>query len=153
MSLLLPSIISNTARTQQPFVLLQSSLAQSTLPLLRNAIAQPKSKVLLFCLLHPPKCLVEGVTPADLVEVIDLTDRVPGYSDLSPDVRADILRKVEEGTAFRLQWQPFPCIKLVLRYFKSCDYRHRLGGHPSVQPRLSISRTDTSQEATCHHTQ
>lgn len=93
MPLLLPSILSNAARTQQPFILLQSSLAQSCLSVLRNIIAQSRSKVLLFCFLYPPSALLADdiATSTEQLEVFDLTDRIPGYSDEPADCRQYIL--------------------------------------------------------------
>jgi elongator complex protein 5 len=61
------------------FTLVQSSSAQSALPVLRNLIANGTSPVLLFCLLYPPESLLGEKINDRRVKVFDWTDRVPGY--------------------------------------------------------------------------
>lgn len=108
MSLLLPSILAESARTKRPFVLLQSSIAQSGLPILRHFInrrdegnvAKRRSRVLLFCVLHPSSSLVDpDVADSQTVELqtFDLTDNVPGYNDTWRDPRDMILDAVRDG--------------------------------------------------------
>ena len=62
------------------FALVQSSSAQSALPVLRNLIANATSPVLLFCLLYPPESLLGEKINDEHVKVFDWTDRVPGYT-------------------------------------------------------------------------
>ncbi|ETW87262.1 hypothetical protein HETIRDRAFT_469158 [Heterobasidion irregulare TC 32-1] len=99
MSLHLPSIISNSFRPHHPFLILESSLVQSCLPILRAIVAQKGSKghTLLFCLLHPPSSLVDD--PARLqsenLKVFDRTHCVPEYDDDYVDPRDFILDVVK----------------------------------------------------------
>ncbi|KAJ3520894.1 hypothetical protein NM688_g9093 [Phlebia brevispora] len=96
MPLLLPSIIANAGRVQQPFVLLQSSLAQSCIPVLRSIISESKTRVILFTFLHHPSFLLDPQKCAH-VQVLDLTDRVPGYSS-GAECRQTVLRMLREST-------------------------------------------------------
>ncbi|KAJ3762864.1 hypothetical protein EV360DRAFT_34751 [Lentinula raphanica] len=93
----------DSPQPNQNFVLLQSSVSQSSLPLLRRVLVQndgqnlkePTTK-LLFCFLHPPSSLVRN-TPEN-VEIHDFLDRVLGfYSDPWSDPCPEILRIVENG--------------------------------------------------------
>ena len=67
-----------------PFVILQSSLAQSCLPILRRVVSDPRpsSFNLLFCMLYPPSSLADNISSATL-EIHDWLDHVPGYCDAS----------------------------------------------------------------------
>ncbi|OCH96460.1 hypothetical protein OBBRIDRAFT_4193 [Obba rivulosa] len=102
---LLPSILASSSRAQQqPFLLLQSSLAQSCLPLIRELVRQSRSgapgTILLVCLLHPPSALAD---PSDLqsehVQVLDWTDRVPGYTTEYSDPREEVFSRVRAASA------------------------------------------------------
>jgi len=88
-------ILSNATRAHYPLLLLQSSAAQSCLPLLRCIIADSPYRTFLCCLLHPPSTLVEDT--ALNVQVFDYVDKVPGYSDGSSDLRG-LLTAVQSGT-------------------------------------------------------
>ena len=96
MPLLLPSIIANSGRVQQPFVLVQSSIAQTCLPILRTLISESKTDVLLFSFLHRPSLLVDKVKGTH-VQVHDLTDRIPGYSDTFKACKKDVLQALRDG--------------------------------------------------------
>jgi len=106
MVLLLPAIIDNSPRLHQPLLLIQSSTAQSSLPILRRFILncinvnnKAQGRTLLFCLLYPPASLLEG--PASLHERLQVVDRigcVPGYSDNWSDPQDQILSCVETAS-------------------------------------------------------
>jgi elongator complex protein 5 len=97
---LLTSILKNESH-RHPLLILQSSLAQSSLPVLRRIlVAQDTSAKgsplhnVLFCLLYQPSNLT-GISSLNSVEVYDWTDRVPGYGE--SDYWAELLSVVEKG--------------------------------------------------------
>ncbi|KAF8168050.1 hypothetical protein B0H34DRAFT_792706 [Crassisporium funariophilum] len=96
---LLTSII-NDDLFKHPLLILQSSLVQSSLPILRHILSQgpnsqpPSCHNLLFCLLYPPTSLFDG-SPPETLQVHDWLDRVPGYDD--SDVQADLVAIVEKA--------------------------------------------------------
>jgi elongator complex protein 5 len=93
---LLASTINDDAH-KFPLVILQSSLAQSCLPILRHVINDPKPSFnLLFCLLYPPSTLADNIS-SDTVEIHDWLDHVPGYCDASSNTTSDLLDIVERG--------------------------------------------------------
>lgn len=92
----LTSIINDGAQNF-PLVILQSSLAQSCLPVLRHIVNESKPSFnLLFCLLYPPSSLTDN-SSSDTLEVHDWLDHVPGYCDAS-NTPSDLLDVVERGT-------------------------------------------------------
>lgn len=109
MALLLPSIISSTSRPQQPLLILQSSLVQSSLPILRSILASAststrkvKPQTLLFCFLFPPSSLLPSASftsaESHSVQVFDRTACIPGYDDEYVDPTVSILDAVKAGT-------------------------------------------------------
>lgn len=93
---LLPSIISS--KPPQPFLLLQSTAAQSCLPILRSILDKTlvKKPVILVCFLHPPPTLVKPeLLQSQNLRLLDWTARVPGYSDYSVDPHAEILKVIQ----------------------------------------------------------
>ncbi|EMD41821.1 hypothetical protein CERSUDRAFT_147159 [Gelatoporia subvermispora B] len=103
---LLPSILSNSASRaqQQPFLLLQSSLAQSCLPLIRELLRSTRNgaprSVLLFCLLHPPSALADvHDLQSEHVQIFDWTNRVPVYTDDYQDPGKEVLSHVRTASA------------------------------------------------------
>lgn len=87
----------DSSHPNQQFVLLQSSVPQSSLPLLRHLIARGNSvKKLLFCFLHSPPSLVAD-SAASNVQVHDYLDNVPGYTNSWSDPFPRILKDVEAG--------------------------------------------------------
>jgi elongator complex protein 5 len=88
-------ILSNAIKAQYPLLLLQSSAAQSSLPLLRRIIADTPHHTILCCLLHPPSTLVEDA--ALNIQVFDRTDNVPGYSDTPSDLKETLFGAVQSG--------------------------------------------------------
>ena len=113
--LLLPSILKNESH-RHPLLVLQSSLAQSSLPILTSILAQELSvkgstrHKLLFCLLYQPSSLTEATTST---EVHDWTDRIPGYGqsgysdELLAIVENGVLRN-QRGLHFRSRTLPSP---------------------------------------------
>jgi len=78
----------------QPLFLVQSSLAQTGLPLLSHIVNHnPAQRCLLFCLLFTPPAL----QPEEHIEVYDWIDRVPGYSDESRE--DELVVVVKNGAA------------------------------------------------------
>ena len=104
MPLLLSPILANP---QQPFLLLQSSTSQTCLPVLRKIVNQEHHKItskrthtLLICFLHLPSNLTgetDSTSRDDKIEVLDYTDKVPGYDDSWADPREDIINTVKLG--------------------------------------------------------
>ncbi|GBE78276.1 hypothetical protein SCP_0111590 [Sparassis crispa] len=87
---LLSSTLSSSSR--QPFVLLQSSIAQSCLPVLSyitNQAALGSGTTLLFCFLYPPLAFADQ--PHEQLRVFDWTEHIPGYSEDTFEARAEIL--------------------------------------------------------------
>jgi len=84
------TIVSGESHPHFPFVILQSSLVQSALPVLRAFVNKRDvlSSVLLFSLLYPPLTLVDppeersGEGP----QIVDMRSEVPGYSETCPDL-------------------------------------------------------------------
>src|ERR1700736_992784 len=109
MSLLLPSILANSQRSHRPFLLLQSSTAQSCLPVLRKIIHQWSHRdqdgaeqihTMLLCFLHPPSSLTDEtslLSRSGKFDVLDYTDKVPEYDDSWTDPREDILHAIKAG--------------------------------------------------------
>ncbi|KAI0318978.1 hypothetical protein OF83DRAFT_1163171 [Amylostereum chailletii] len=85
MPLVLPAVIANSSRPRHPFVLLESSVVQSSLPILRAIVNRPDATghLLLFCFLYPPSSLVNDPArlQAENLHVYDKTGDVPGYSE------------------------------------------------------------------------
>lgn len=84
---------------KHPLVILQSSLAQSALPILRHVTHQDLSstkmrKVILFCLLYSPSTLWSESGRPNL-QLHNWTERVPGYSDINS--QAEMLNIVAES--------------------------------------------------------
>ncbi|SJL05698.1 uncharacterized protein ARMOST_09034 [Armillaria ostoyae] len=90
----IPDILQSS---RHPLVILQSSVAQSTLPLLRKVIetspGKKEQETLLFCFLHLPSSLINedaaGLTAYDRIA------SVPGYDDSWIDPRDFISNAVE----------------------------------------------------------
>ena len=104
MSRLIGTIISGVSRPHFPLIVLESSLVQSSLPLLRAFVSDrdATTHVLLYSLLYPPSTLVENPSREGL-SVVDRTAEVPGYSDTCPDLPEFILSKAREGVTHRLR--------------------------------------------------
>ena len=90
---LLSTAVSQSARNQH-LLLLQSSTAQTCLPVLRaalrNAIERARETTVLFCFLYPPSSLLgPSRVQSDRVHVVDKTANVPGYDDADYKSEAD----------------------------------------------------------------
>ncbi|KAI0030670.1 hypothetical protein K488DRAFT_79530 [Vararia minispora EC-137] len=99
MPLLLPAVISN-ARSQHPFVLLESSSTQSALPVFKDIINHGNTKTcLLFCLLYPPTSILNEAARSltDRFRVIDRTSFVPGFSETSIDDLGELFKRELES--------------------------------------------------------
>jgi elongator complex protein 5 len=110
MSHLIATIISGTSRPHIPFIVLESSLVQSSLPVLRAFVSNrdATTDVLLFNLLYTPSTLA-GDPPREGLCVVDRTAEVPGYSETqSSDLNEVILNKVKKGATCcsRCEWIP-----------------------------------------------
>lgn len=93
---LISSTLNNNFK-RHPLLILQSSLAQSSLPILHSVLIGDEKKQLqnvLFCLLYPPHVLID---PTASDEVYNWLDRVPGYNDA--DTHAEILATTEKGAS------------------------------------------------------
>lgn len=95
---LFTSTINDDDAQRFPLVILQSSLAQSSLPILRHVVNNdPKASFnLLFCLLYPPSSLADNIS-SDTLEIHDWLGHVPGYCDVSSMPSSDLLDIVEKG--------------------------------------------------------
>lgn len=80
------TIVSGESRPHFPFVVLQSSLVQSSLPVLRAFVDKRDavSPVIIFSLLYPPLTLVDPSEEEGL-QIVDMRAEVPGYSETRPD--------------------------------------------------------------------
>ncbi|KAJ6604707.1 hypothetical protein DFH09DRAFT_319061 [Mycena vulgaris] len=87
------SFVLEPRRRQQPFLLLQSSTAQSSVGIIRQLVGDAKGHALLFCLLY--SSLLSLQSPH--VQTYDLLDNIPGYSDNYVDPRQRIQAAVENG--------------------------------------------------------
>ncbi|KAJ7293632.1 hypothetical protein C8J57DRAFT_33394 [Mycena rebaudengoi] len=87
------SFLNNPRRRQQPFLLLQSSIAQSGVGIIRQLITDATEHVLLFCLLHSSLLSLQGPH----VQTCDLSDNIPGYETTYADARQRIQVAVENA--------------------------------------------------------
>ena len=104
MSSLLTSTLAPASAQTRPFILLQSSTAQSCIDTLRYTIREAISKsdgcTVLFSLLYPPSTLLEqNQLSLDRLQVLDWTPKVPGYTEDGFDIRADMFAKVSAGAS------------------------------------------------------
>ena len=89
---LLPSIL-HAEPKRYPLLILQSSLVQTSLPILRSLLVGSATKSVVFCLLYSPSTLVDALSES--VVVHNWVGRVPGYQDA--DTHAELLSTTEEG--------------------------------------------------------
>ncbi|KAF8626525.1 hypothetical protein AX15_004830 [Amanita polypyramis BW_CC] len=93
---------SGPPRSQQPLLLIQSSIAQSGVPLLRHIIAEStgnrsSAQCLVFCLLYQPSDLIEENASSDCITVYNWLEFVPGYSVTSFSAKDRILQTTQEA--------------------------------------------------------
>jgi hypothetical protein len=142
MSRLIASIISGSSRPHFPFVVLESSLVQSCLPVLRAFVngggdtTTRTTDVLLFSLLYQPSTLA-GVPHRQGLCVVDRTAEVPGYGETpSTDLAEFVLNRVKQG-----KLRPYDP-RLTLTNSDSpgwtLDGRHGLGRRPVLRPRIAV---------------
>src|SRR5258705_6328347 len=94
---LLPSIL-HAEQNRYPLLILQSSLVQSSLPILRSLLVANPCKSVVFCLLYSPSTFVDA--PSDSVVVHNWVDRVPGYQEA--DTQSELLSITAEGRSRHL---------------------------------------------------
>ena len=109
MSRLITTIISGLSRPHFPFIVLESSLVQSCLPVLRAFVndRDATTNVLIFCLLYPPSAFADDRRGEGL-HVIDRTAQVPGYyneTSSSPDLATSILNSVKQGAGAYMYYE------------------------------------------------
>lgn len=140
MPLLLPSILANAQRPHQPFLLLQSSTAQSCVPVLRKIVnhksGSKRVHTLLVCFLYPPSYLYTG--EAGAIDVLDYTDSVPGYADAWVDPREAILDAVKAGESASTIPPPM-CAHPSSSSCGTAEPHRGLCGHPHVRPGVYIA--------------
>jgi elongator complex protein 5 len=103
---LIATIISGASRPHFPLIVLESSLVQSSLPVLRALVSSEDATthVLLFSLLYPPSTLA-GVPPrGEGLCIVDRTAEVPGYSETYTDLAESILNRVKQGRTTYLRF-------------------------------------------------
>ncbi|KAL0580399.1 hypothetical protein V5O48_001644 [Marasmius crinis-equi] len=86
----------------QRLILLQSSFSQSSIPILRHLLSKKSSssRILLFCFLYPPACLVDDVeAQSGKLVVHDFLDLVPGYHEQDGDSFKRILSAVQDESS------------------------------------------------------
>lgn len=89
---------------RHPLLILQSSLAQSSLPILRSLVVEPSKnsrRSVLFCLLYPPSIFAES-SSLDFVDIHDWLDKVPGYGDF--DKLKELLAITKIGASMEVQF-------------------------------------------------
>lgn len=119
MSRLIATIISGLSRPHLPLIVLESSLVQSCLPVLRAFVndRDATNHVLIFCLLYPPSAFADATSSrGEGLHVIDRTTQVPGYSETpsSPDLANSILNSVKQGAAYRSHYEQNETTPFVL---------------------------------------
>ncbi|KIY47044.1 hypothetical protein FISHEDRAFT_66217 [Fistulina hepatica ATCC 64428] len=88
------SSLLDAPRPNSPFLLLQSSTAQSAVPLLRDFVSRARCCTVLFCCLYPPNALLNACASSN-VEVHDRIACVPGYSNDDSHLKNDIIFTVK----------------------------------------------------------
>ncbi|KAJ7925840.1 hypothetical protein B0H13DRAFT_1599977 [Mycena leptocephala] len=89
------SFIREPRRRQQPFLLLQSSIAQSGIGIIRQLLEDASDHALLFCRLHSSLLSLQGTH----VQTYNLLDNIPGYNDNYEDPRHRIQSAVDNAPA------------------------------------------------------
>ena len=95
---ILPSILHSDPK-RHSLLILQSSLVQSSLPILRSLLVDDTNnksrRTVLFCLLYPPSTFLD--LPSESVVVHDWLDHVPGYRD--PASHTELLSIIQNSTS------------------------------------------------------
>ena len=95
----LQALLRGTNASTHSLVILQSSAAQSCLPLLRHLLCQVQTPILICNLLYPTKVLVKGKL-GEQIQVLDHTSDVPGFSDHVMSYRERLLSAISLGMGF-----------------------------------------------------
>jgi hypothetical protein len=119
-------------------LILQSSLAQSSLPILHSLLVGDEKKQrrnVLFCLLYPPNVLID---PTASDEVYNWLDRVPGYNNAN--TQAEILATTEKGASEKITLQPSTNLKHIsfTGSFVFCQHYYRFRRYASSKYRRSF---------------
>ncbi|KAI8995579.1 hypothetical protein BD414DRAFT_479937 [Trametes punicea] len=115
---LLSSAIAHPARNQH-VLLLQSSSAQTCLPVLREVVKQAveraRETTVLFSFLYPPSSFIDDVSPAhpDRVLVVDRTDKIPGY-DGELDAKGHVAASLRSALLEPLRSAPAGALNVVI---------------------------------------
>ena len=99
---LLCEYASGPPRPHRPLLIIQSSVAQSSIPLLRHVIAESNkdqfsAQCLVFCLLYLPSDLVEQNSVSDRIIVHDWIGFVPGYNNVPYNGKERVLQAIQQG--------------------------------------------------------
>ncbi|KAG6842612.1 hypothetical protein C0991_000138 [Blastosporella zonata] len=106
---LLSATINDPPRPQQPFIFIQSSVAQSAIPLLRQVLVnnlktQSSNHFLLFSFIYPSTDILKDVSPLPAnLELFEWLDSVPEYDSGWSDPRMKILSAVKQAPPGSLQ--------------------------------------------------
>lgn len=138
--LLFPTIASR--ELHYPLILLQSSAAQSSLPLLQKFIENSKAftgRSLLFCLLYSPHSVGDGLgLTGENLDVFDCTRNIPGYNNPEADSRKEIRNAVRAG--WQVPDRPSVQKKLIRlsSWPRSAQCHHRFGGDTNFRYWLPV---------------
>src|SRR5712672_1291257 len=105
MSRLVSTVISGVSHPHFPLIVLESSLVQSCLPVLRafvNNNRDTTTHVLFFSLLYPPSTLANDPAREGLY-IVARTAEIPGYSEIPSDHADAILNRVRQGATHHQQ--------------------------------------------------
>lgn len=93
----LPAILRGIQASSHPFIVLESSASQSSLPILRAVLSQTQTRIVLCNLLYPLKFLVDDINNESL-QVIDWSEDIAGYKDVDSDFSQRALSAIKTGT-------------------------------------------------------
>ncbi|KAK0478440.1 hypothetical protein IW261DRAFT_1483551 [Armillaria novae-zelandiae] len=126
-----------------PDMILQSSVAQSTIPLLRKVVETSLGKkgqeTLLFCFLHLPSSLITG--DASGLTAYDRIASVPGYDDSWIDPKDFISNAIENCSSQQLH--------VVIDSVDYLSYKFLRGLLSKLLARPSLSRLTLHLQNTC----
>ncbi|KAI0094662.1 hypothetical protein BDY19DRAFT_34947 [Irpex rosettiformis] len=92
----LSSILANSTRPPQPFILLQSSAAQSSLPVLNSFISKAKGTVVLACFLYSPKIFIKQEGVQQQIDLVDCREYVLEYHDEADDWKDNVFKSLQK---------------------------------------------------------
>jgi len=99
MPLFLPALIAKGSKPPHHFVLLESSISQSSFPVFKAILNEDgkENLVLLLCFLYPPSTILDNDTESRFT-IIDKTSCIPGYCRDSDDLTNALKLAIESGT-------------------------------------------------------